>query len=1123
MSELLWISVPGGIDDSGRLLRVLVVPKLGGGTLEGSGMATWPPPRLLNGELTLHWRSDEDAATVDTVVIPDDVTIEAENGLWQRFFPPDTGVGSGRSPTEVPEVEVRATSDDATRIQDTFAGPVGIELAEDPDEPIPPAFEVGVLEGLEKNFAAPEPFPSVPPPPPAVAPAPPPDFHRTISLLREHPAVLRALGLIFELRVTPPDGLEAGQVKAAWPGAADEPSLPAIVSPWTAYGREFRPRSTDTIRAGMVALRPDAGGAASEDARWQVVTVDVDGGVRRLSDAAASLLAPNAERAAGSAAAGTPVSLPALRTAGVQLVRQGRQEDFARRGRVATENASRDSLEEHVLDADDLVLGYRIDIKEGNEWRSLHERVANYSALPGGQDDEPTVIGAKNAEEEGHIKAHGAVREGEGPLRADEVVARWSGWSLAARTPRLDGGAGLARRSANGSIPFDFDFQVKPGSLPSLRFTSTYELRARVVDMVGGGLSLDDDDADRNAITGIGYGRYEPVPAPGLMLEEGTETKDLGPGEAVDQIVVRSAPEVTVDEFADRNPGYVTHARRSLGRPLAALAIAEQHKMLDGLDEEEVLALMQRALAAGAANGAAPEAAPLPDPAASGIRAFPRLEPGAPADARSDEQHWEAPWPEPESKALELRGRQDGRRSAVKWNDTTGTLEINLEPAEQITLELSSVLQGDFRDHFALQEAMPANSKAAAEAGRHPLITPARTLTLVHAVRRPVRPPTGELMAKPRATGQTFAILDPKPAFLDIHANSTAQFDLTAAWTERNDDKTHEVEGAPVQSVIVHRDDTVLAEDVLRHEFGDTRHREVTYTMSAVSRFPQFFNQSELEETPEDFVARTELSAPVTILNTARPDPPVVIATRPAFVWSESVEAGPGGATLSRERLGGRLRIELARPWYQTGDGERLAVILFDREVGPEPPAERLASFTQVGRDPIWDTSDPGRLPTESMLSDAAGATGRPKLAETELQVLAIPYEPFFFDDRWYADVALPGVAASSYCPFVQLAVARYQPQSIENHDLSTVVQTEMTPLLPDRTLTVRREGERLFVKLAGVGPQGPVANRVDVVLEGCQAPEGMAPEAVKLSAFEPRPTAPRPGLRSPGGPGMPI
>ena len=587
-------------------------------------------------------------------------------------------------------------------------------------------------------------------------------------------------------------------------------------------------------------------------------------------------------------------------------------------------------------------------------WRSLHERLATYAV-----DGEP--IGVADGPEEGHVKANSAVRGDDGVVRAGEVVARWSGWSLATMRPPFDAGPAAPGAARGGGLPFAFDFAFtpRPGSLPALRFAARYAVRARVVDIAGGGLALDDAVADRCAITQVSYARYEPVASPMPLLPDGVAVAALGPAEAVDRVVVRSGPGVGVDAFDAANPGYATHARRALHRPHTSLEIAEQHKLLDGVDDERAFAWVERALAA-AAPGPDPADGPLPDPAAGGVQVVPRLDPGAPAAAFAS-RDWRGPWPQPdEPKPLELRDRAAGQ-APVSFEEQT--LVVRLAAGEQLTLELSSSLTEDFFDHFALRHDP---SRPAAEAGRNPLLTPARTVTLVHAVRRPLRavPAATLLVSRAPEAGQTFALLDPSAALVGpagLDANSTAQLDVTGAWKERDDDQERDIAAAPVQSLSIAPGDVAL-NGQLRHELGDTRHRDITYTLSGVSRFRQYFAT---DEDPEAFCARTRLDTTVNILSTARPGPPLVLRARPAFTVKETVETSGGATTLRRQRLAGGLRVELQRPWFTTGDGERLAVILWDH-VGVAPPATLKPYVTQAARDPVWQTPDPARWPVEA-------------------------------------------------------------------------------------------------------------------------------------------------------------
>jgi hypothetical protein len=54
--------------------------------------------------------------------------------------------------------------------------------------------------------------------------------------------------------------------------------------------------------------------------------------------------------------------------------------------------------------------------------------------------------------------------------------------------------------------------------------------------------------------------------------------------------------------------------------------------------------------------------------------------------------------------------------------------------------------------------------------------------------------------------------------------------------------------------------------------------------------------------------------------------------------------------------------------------------------------------------------------------------------------------------------------ANSPYAPFAHLALARFQRESLDNRNPSAMMQTEMVPLLPDRSLEVHQDGDGLHL-----------------------------------------------------------
>ncbi len=1002
MSQLILIGVPGTTSDGDPVVRVVVVPKLdAAATVADAGLGDWPAT-LADASFQV---SFDDGPPLDVAA-----SHEADVEVWRSFFG-TLRVDAAPKPEIGDPPEVRRTSVEVTDVDQTYRAAAEVDV--DPDSGRQANLGAAAARELRTRWSAAEPPAPVPG---KVAAAPAPDFHRVFGMLREHPAVMRRLGLVFDLRVPVGAALaDSGSVRVRWP---DPPAgVPQPVSPRSGYevddDRGLVPARTASARAGLVDL-------GDTDA-WMTATLDIDNAVTRLRDAAASVGTVPAAGAEEAVDGG--VRLPALRSAGILLLRKGREIDFVNRRDAAARNAGLGSIEDaEPLTADDLTLGLRFDVrlKGAAKWTSLVRRDARYRV--NGDDILPP------AEEEGHVKPGAAVRQDDGSLRADEIVARWNGWSLA--VPQASPGTRHADRRQD--LPFDFgwEFEVPDGSLLGLRFGRDYHLRARIADLAGGG--VDPEDRDVNTGTeAIPYARHEPIGSPILTLGDGLG--DLGPGGGLDMVVIRSDA-----------PDYPRNDERILSAPMTTLDIAEQHGMLDGSDDETFQRVL-RALDGG-----------LPDPASAGVTVFAVPEPGG-VSSRTHLVGWSGGWPDAPAKRLLLVPRDDDDDPLIDPDGPQDAVRVQLAPAEQVTLAISSFLREGFFDHLALRQwrsvALPVQG---VKDGRHPMATPAHEVTFVHAVRRPLADPSGSLTPV-QEPGAVAAILTPQPARLDVNTASTQQLQITAAWTEVDDDISTPMTGVAVQNVPVSRGDEALSQQVV-HQFGDTRHRMVTYSFAAVSRFRHLYKAG---EEAERFLARGE-AAPVSVKNTVRPAPPAVRAVVPAFRWTSE----RSGSVIRHVRSGGTLRVELLRPWHLTGQDEQLAVVV---------------EQTEVARDPIWSTGAVDRTPPLAAFVPSAGK-GRKLPDGTAVTVVA--YDPKFAEDWWAADVELPGLAAASYRPFVRLAVARYQRESLADLELSDVVRTDLVQLLPERTLTVDTGGAGLVVRLDGLGPQGPNENRVDVIAE---------------------------------------
>ncbi len=361
------------------------------------------------------------------------------------------------------------------------------------------------------------------------------------------------------------------------------------------------------------------------------------------------------------------------------------------------------------------------------------------------------------------------------------------------------------------------------------------------------------------------------------------------------------------------------------------------------------------------------------------------------------------------------------------------------------------------------------------------------------------------------------------------------------------------------------------------HRFGDTKYRCVAYTAIGTTRYREYFRPIPDEES--DMLVQGKLpprwtrsSTPIMldILNSAQPEAPKVLYVIPTFKWEDS----PKG----HRRVGGGLRVYLDRPWYSSGDGEQLAVVLYP-DAKADVPEKAKTLVTQWGLDPLWEEGEPLRItpsripqkpssrtkppikrprriirprglaeegetieaeeeeeevqsravkrsklpssktqiprpqllklygvgisnPTPSHFRNAsavrhdlgvgvAGSTGggvtsraaRPskRLFRKPIKIFSGPppmpvticafdVKPDVSRQLWYCDIDMdPGTA---YFPFVRLALARYQVNSIKGAHLSPVVLADFAQLVPDRTASVTRDGKnpnQVLVTVAGV------------------------------------------------------
>jgi hypothetical protein len=206
----------------------------------------------------------------------------------------------------------------------------------------------------------------------------------------------------------------------------------------------------------------------------------------------------------------------------------------------------------------------------------------------------------------------------------------------------------------------------------------------------------------------------------------------------------------------------------------------------------------------------------------------------------------------------------------------------------------------------------------------------------------------------------------------------------------------------------------------------------------------------------------------------------------PTFGW-ETQESTSMKASI---RLGLGLRVYLDRPWYSSGPNELLGVVVWP-ESAPSPDADVLERekdfFTQWGADPIFASGDLDAVPRYPDLASPARVGTSLSVDGTAQAFDVAGYEVVYDADRrlWYSDITFQSTAA--YTPFVRLALARYQPHSIEGVELSRVVLGDFAQIAPNRSAFVSVDPgnpRKARVVIGGLGPAGPQASQVTVSVE---------------------------------------
>jgi hypothetical protein len=259
----------------------------------------------------------------------------------------------------------------------------------------------------------------------------------------------------------------------------------------------------------------------------------------------------------------------------------------------------------------------------------------------------------------------------------------------------------------------------------------------------------------------------------------------------------------------------------------------------------------------------------------------------------------------------------------------------------------------------------------------------------------------------------------------------------------------------------------------LLQQFEDTRHRRVSYRAVGASRYQDYFDglikQDKLPVTRE-----SEFYNDVIIPSSARPQKPEVAYIIPTFEWRK----GETTTTMRHRRLGGGLRIYLKRPWFSSGENEKLAVILPGFNTNTDikntlmaPVSGLNPNVTHWGVDPIKLSRPAGAYnpAKEQFRMSPHIDEGLSYPGNENYKVTAVAYPVEFEKERklWYCDLAIDH--GTMYYPFIKLALARYQQHSVRKNNtdvcLSEIVLPDFIQLVPERVCTIDFKKDDLNTK----------------------------------------------------------
>jgi len=853
--------------------------------------------------------------------------------------------------------------------------------------------------------------------------------------------------------------------------------------------------------------------------------------------------------------------LPALRTSNMTFHHKKRTDVLKKRISRSSdlEEAIFDDqiISSTVLTSTDLLRGFRVDIWDSfsKEWHSLCWRQGNYKLGSYTLQDGPLPLMLDdNNTDEGFLSLAASKDKKNKSLFLSESLISWDGWGLCVRQPGNtvgpDSTASVPQNQANDDFPLEVIFSTVPNTLPLLRFGGKYRFRLRAVDLAGNSLAPNSEISSSFYFPPIStnpsmYLRAEPVSSPTMVKYREIDT----PGESIDTLVIRDY------EWEDDNGGQDYMSQRHIAPPKVSQRMAELHGMFDEAFKKEqneklIINIYKQILdkdydIPDLDSEDSMHICYLPDPIAQGVTFY-----GLPGKTGSEnnlnicqipfsdlEERCQEPfyliqenrWPE----RIPFRLKLAGGNKVPHWETRdANTLTVYLPKSEIVEIEMSCYISEEALEKMLLWKWMvEKDSKKALSLkndiikGRHWMFTPFKKVKLVHAVKKPLLSPEFQDTDSQRQLGDSSVDIFGR---IMVHGKSTERITITGKWDEKSylnlggNNSTNEQKDYSFQHVIDLSTEDTIKSFTFVHHFMDTKYRRLTLTASGISRFRDYY-----PDTVKDMSVESTKPWDIDILNSSRPLIPIIKYIIPVFRWNvvdyaqinnlrtvnevydtkktDNIELQQDIETKKKSRYGSNrrgnsLRIYLEAPWYTSGDGELMGVVLWSCTPPPNASAKNfeipdtIAPYvTQWGQDPIFSTLS---LPSQSVpilesFSMATNLKTQLSLAELESygnkKEVAVDCAGYSvqYDEKLhclYCDVDID--AGDTYFPFIRLSLSRYQPKSVPDAHLSPVVLADYIQMAPNRSATVVFDpvlSQEVNLIIAGPSPQSESPTGINI------------------------------------------